>query len=157
MAENELEACGAPVGTIKNADHCLAKTRGKRIINFKTDETDDNHISACQTSFNQQVDHFSNFLAILAGCPEYDSNQAELKLIALQDFRDSMITCNSDASIRNANCGTSLITRNEFFNAEHTGFVDTYSGVKRAVKATFGGNSPQYYQVAHFAFKKIRD
>ncbi len=152
---NELEACGAPRGTIKAAKHWVDKTRGKRIGNQKEVKPGSKQISTAQTSFPLQVDHFSELLIILEGCRLYDSNQPDLKLAALKDFRDSMIAANSAASLSNAFAGTSRVSRNEFFNEDYTGFVAIYAGVKRAVKATFGGNSPQYHQVAKFQFKRI--
>ena len=101
------------------------------------------------------VEHVSDFIVLLVNCPEYDSNENELKTPALEDFRDALRNDNASASGSNANCKTSLNERNEFFNAQYTGYVDTFEATKRSVKAIFGGNSPQYHQVAQFKFRRI--
>jgi len=149
---NQLVAVGAKQSTINNAksilDEMRAKRRGKPKPGAKTR-------SISQKSFNKMVDHVSDFLVLLANCPEYDSNVAELKLIALQDYRDSLTQGNVTASKSKAKLGTNLKQRNKFFNAKNTGYVDTFQATKRSVKAIFGADSDQYHLVAQFKFNRI--
>lgn len=152
---NELMASGAPEGAIKNAKHAVEKMRGHRIIKIKASETNEKHISACQTSFTQMVDHFSELILVVSNCVEYNPNVPELKVTTLEDKRDAMIASNKGASLSSAKWSTSLTERNEFFNALQTGYVDTYAAVKRAVKAIYGARSAQYKQISGFTFKYI--
>jgi len=71
-----------------------------------------------------------------------NTNKGEIT--ALEDKRDAMIASNKGASLSQAKWSTAIVDRNQFFNAEYTGYVDTYAAVKRAVKAIFGSRSPQY-------------
>lgn len=151
---NELEASGAPKATVQNARHYLNKMRGTRIIKINPDEPT-NHISASQTSFTEQIQHFTDLINVLSGCPEYNPNVDDLKLVALQQKRDAMISTNAAVSTKQAVWSTSRIERNQFFNAPVTGFVDTYLAVKNAVKAIFGASSPQYQQVSSLTFRHI--
>ena len=151
---NQLVACGATEGTIKNAktilDQMRYKRKGKPLPGAKIR-------SISQRSFNKIVDHVSDVLVLLANCPEYDSIVPELKLIALEAYPDSLLLGNAKASQSRAEMETALVDRNEIFNAKNTGFVDTFQSTKRSVKAIFGANGPQYHQVAQFKFRRIRD
>ncbi|MGJ8593578.1 MAG: hypothetical protein ACSHXF_13585 [Aquaticitalea sp.] len=149
---SQISVCGAPEGTVTNAKSILdlmrARRKGKPKAGAKTK-------SISQKSFNKMIDHVSDFLVLLANCPEYDSNVQELKLIALEAYRDSLMLGNGKANQKKAVWNTSLNERNEFFNAKNTGFVDTFQAAKRSVKAEYGADSTQYHQVAHFKFKRI--
>ena len=151
---NQLVACGAPEGTINNAKSILdlmrAKRRGKVKEGAKTK-------SISRQSFNQLIEHVSDFLVLLNNCPEYGSNVPELKLEALETYRDDLKLRNSKASKSKAEWNTSIVERNEFFNAKNSGYVATFQATKRSVKAQYGADSPQYHQVAHFKFRRIRD
>ena len=153
---NELEASGAPQATVDNAKHYVLKIRGARIIKINPDSPA-NHISASQTSFTEQVQHFTDLINVLTPCPEYNPNITDLQLTALTAKRDAMISSNNTVSTAQAVWSTSRIARNQFFNAPVTGYVETYQAVKRAVKAIFGANSPQYHQLGNLTFKRIKD
>ncbi len=149
---NQLMACGAPDGTVNNAKIILDLMRAKR--RGKVKEGAKTH-SISRQSFNQMIDHVSDFLVLLANCPEYGSNVPELTLEALETYRDALRVGNSKASKSKAEWNTSIVERNEFFNAQNTGYVATFQATKRSVKAQYGGDSPQYHQVAHFKFNRI--
>ena len=153
---NELEASGAPKTTVDNAKHYVKKNRGERIIKLDPNSTA-NHISASQTSFTEQIQHFTDLINVLTACPEYNPNIEALKLTALIAKRDAMISSNNVVSTAQAVWSTSRIERNQFINAPYTGYVDTYLAVKRAVKAIFGANSAQYHQLGNLTFKRISD
>ena len=149
---NQLVACGAPKGTIKNAksilDEMRARRKGKPKPGAKTK-------SISHRSFSQMIEHVSDFLVLLANFSEYDSNEPELKLPALEAYRDALMAGNSTANKSKAEWKTSLVQRNKFFNAKNSGFVDTFQAAKRSVKAQYGADSPQYHQVANFKFNRI--
>lgn len=149
---NQLEACGASKGIIKNAKHVLDLSRGDRM---GTPKPDAKTISVSHASDSEMVDHLSNFIAVLKNCPQYDSNQPELKIPALETYRDSLLNENSGASKSKASLETTMNGRNKFFNDKNTGYVDTFQAAKRAAKAIFGGNSVEYHQLAKFRFRRI--
>ena len=151
---NELKACGAPKTTVENAKYYVNKIRGKRI--GKVDPLDPtNHISPRQTSFPEQVQHLTNLIGVLAGCPQYIPNVADLTVAALETKRDGMVSSNAAVSMTQAVWSTARIERNQYFNAEGTGYVDTFLAAKSAVKAIFGATSPQYQQVKGLMFTRI--
>ena len=152
---NELEASGAPQATIDNARHYVRKIRGQRIIKIDPDSTA-NHVSASQTSFTEQVQHFTDLINVLTPCAEYQPNIPELQLTALVAKRDAMKATNNAVSTAQAVWSTSRVERNKFFNEPVTGYVDTFLAVKRAVKAIFGASSPQYQQIGSLSFNRIR-
>ena len=152
---NELEASGAPQATIDNARHYVRKIRGQRIIKIDPDSTA-NHVSASQTSFTEQIQHFTDLINVLTPCTQYQPNIPELQLTALVAKRDAMQATNNAVSTAQAVWSTSRVERNQFFNQPVTGYVDTFLAVKRAVKAIFGANSPQYEQLGDLSFKRIR-
>lgn len=154
---NETIASGAPKNVVKDAKHYVDKIHGQRIIKKDPSATDKKYISACQTSFSQQVDHLNGLIGVVSAVPEYDPNVPTITVQALEDKRDAMIAANAANNMSQAKYSTSIVDRNKFFNEEYTGYVDTYSAVKRAVKAIYGSRSPQYYQISAFAFAKIRD
>ena len=151
---NELEASGAPQATIDKARHYVRKIRGTRIIKIDPDSTT-NHISASQTSFTEQIQHFTDLINVLTPCTEYQPNLPELQLTALQAKRSAMQDSNKTVSKTQAVWSTSRIERNKFFNQPVTGYVDTFQSVKQAVKAIFGANSPQYRQLGSLTFRRI--
>lgn len=154
---NELEASNASKKTVADARHFVDKIRGHRIITIKPDETDQNHISACQTSFIQQVQHFSGLIAVVSTEPLYNPIMADLKIPALEAKRDAMIASNQAVGTTQAQLGATRLERNLFFNKAFTGYVDTYLAVKRTVKAIFGATSPEYYQISALTFRRIKE
>ncbi len=153
---NELEASGAPQATIDNARHYVRKIRGTRIIKIDPDSTA-NHVSASQTSFTEQIQHFTDLINVLTPCTQYQPNIPELQLTALVAKRDAMKTTNNAVSTTQAVWSTARVERNKFFNEPVTGYVDTFQAVKRAVKAIFGANSPQYHQFRGLSFRRIKE
>ncbi|HLT53370.1 MAG TPA: hypothetical protein VKZ97_05755 [Flavobacteriaceae bacterium] len=151
---NEMEACGAPKATVKNARHYVNKIRGTRIIKLDTDAVE-NSISPRQTSFTEKVQHFTNLINVVKGCEAYAPTVSVLTVASLEAMRDAMASSNNTVSSKQAVWSTSRVERNQFFNAPVTGYVDTYLAVKRAVRAIFGANSPEYYQMSKLAFKRI--
>lgn len=151
---NQFVACGAPEGTIYNAKSILDLMRAKRRGTVKEGA---NTKSISRQSFSQMTDHVADFLVLLENCPNYGSNVPELQLAELKVYLTSLRDGNSSASKSKAEWSTSLVERNKFFNAENTGYVATFQATKSSVKAEYGADSPQYHQVAHFKFRRIRD
>lgn len=153
---NEMIASGVSKKSIDQATSWVLIIDGHRIIPKKADATDKNYISASHTSFSQQIQNFSGFIELVAGVPEYNPNIPALTVAALTAKRDAMITNNHNVSESDAVWSTALVNRNKFFNAEYTGYIETYVAVKRAVKAIFGGTSAEYKQISKLAFKRIK-
>ena len=153
---SELIACGAPKSTVKHGEHWRDLINGQRIINISAEVTDEIRISACHTSFGQQVTNLNGLINVVATAPEYASNVEALTVVGLENRRDAMMECNHDANSTSAYWRTAMTARNRFFNEEYTGFVDIFSAAKRAVKATFGNSSPEYKQISRLSFNKIR-
>ncbi|MEZ4802388.1 MAG: cell envelope integrity protein TolA [Gelidibacter sp.] len=150
---NQIIACGASKSIIASAKHTLDLMRGERMGNPKPGA---NTKSTSHVSDSDMVSHVADFLVILQKCPQYDSNQAELKIPALETLKDNLQNENSLVSKSKANWKTSIKVRNKFFNAKNTGYVDTFQAAKRAAKAIYGGNSVEYHQLAQFVFRRIR-
>ncbi len=148
-------ALGLSKKVIIDITHYVDLTTGKRIIKRKEDDPR-KKISASHTTMSQKVQYMKAIIEILKTEPLYTPVKADLTIVALENTVDAMKTTSTDTYGSTAGYHTSLVHRNEFFNAEYTGYVDTYVAVKNAVKAIYGGRSPQYKQISGFKFTRIK-
>src|SRR5690606_13635371 len=147
---NELIACGASDKVIKDASHFVDLINGERIIKIKPVVPPKKHISAIHTTFAQQIQNLNGLIKCLNSEPLYAPNQADITIAALEQKLDDMKGSNTEYYNAHAAYSTTIKVRNKFFNAAKNGYVDTYLGVKHAVKAMYGNTSTEYNQIKGF-------
>ena len=154
---NELIACGASDKVIKDASHFVDLINGERIIKIKPVVPPKKHISAIHTTFAQQIQNLNGLIKVLNSEPLYAPNQADITIAALEQKLDDMKVSNTEYYNAHAAYSTTIKVRNKFFNAAKNGYVDTYLGVKHAVKAMYGNTSTEYNQIKGFTLRRIDD
>jgi len=112
--------------------------------------------SVSQQSFDKQIDHFAQLLAILAAEPKYLPNENELKLPALNTLLADLKAKNTAVSNAYTALSNARIARDKALYAEGTGLVEVAKDVKLYVKSVFGTSSPQYKQTTGLQFNKPR-
>jgi hypothetical protein len=110
------------------------------------------HISASQQSFDTKVEHLNGIIELLQLHPEYDPNEAELKIAALQTYLKALQKANQDVVAANTNLNASRIDRNAILYGDGTGLYSIVSKVKDYVLSVYGNSSPQYKQVSKIKF-----
>lgn len=111
-------------------------------------------VSASQMSYDSRAENFGKMVQLLAGIPEYNPNENDLKIEALGELFDGLKAKNNAVIAADVPLSNVRIARNQFLYTETTGLVDVALTVKNYVKAVFGATSPQYKQVGNIKFTK---
>ncbi|MCK7590929.1 hypothetical protein M0G43_10130 [Subsaxibacter sp. CAU 1640] len=154
---NELKASGAPSTTIVRANHIILKMRGKRIIAIDPNETDEKHISACQTTFVNQLEHFNELITLVSTVPSYNPVVAELQLAALKLRATEMLEALENAEVSQAELTAARRERNKCFNEETVGLVDRFQTAKASAKAVYGTTSAEFKSIKGLEFRRIEE
>ena len=109
--------------------------------------------SVSQQSYDRQIDHFAQLLAILAAEPKYLPNENELKLPALNTLLADLRAKNTAVINAYTALSNARIARDKALYAETSGMVDVALDVKLYIKSLFGTTSPQFKQVNGLKFK----
>lgn len=147
-----LKASGASDPIVKAAESLNRKLHGKRSTPV---EDGKESISVSQLSYDRQADFFLELIKLLESTPEYNPNEPELKIVALNMFYQTLIDANKSVNTVYVPFSNALIARDKVLYESETGMVDTAADVKSYVKALFGHNSPQYAQINGLKFKKV--
>jgi hypothetical protein len=155
MILNALKASGAPKGVIAQANHYVKKIRGQRIIAIDPNEENANHISVCQLTFVDKLEHYTILVNIVATEPLYEPIPEHLKVPALNERADRMNEANTLADISQAELDSYRRERNKCFNEETVGLVDRYLTAKDSAKAVYGVTSAEFKTIKGLAFRRI--
>ena len=148
---NNLVAQQAPDPTIKDARSIIRKLNGKRAANEPIAE---NAISVSQQSYDRLVDSFEQLIIITQNEPLYTTNEAALKIEALQAYRDQLTTANTNVRTAYVPYSSAIIARDKELYTDDTALLHTVTAVKGYIKATFGATSPEYGQISDIPFKR---
>lgn len=154
---NELKTSGAPITTIVRANSIILKMRGKRVIAIDPNETDENHISACQTTFVNQLEHLNDLITLVSTVPGYNPVVADLQLTALIARATQMNEANENAEVSQAELSAARRERNKCFNEETVGLVDRFQMAKAAAKAVYGVTSAEFKSIKGLEFRRIEE
>lgn len=110
-------------------------------------------ISTSQQSYDRLIDHFANMILILQTHTEYNPNESNLKVVALNAKLSDMKAKNLELIQAYSFYSTSLIQRNKKLYDPLTGLVHKAQEVKKYVKSVFGAVSPQYRQISKLSFR----
>lgn len=100
------------------------------------------------------VEHFNGLIELVSSHTEYNPNEEELKVTALQTLLTQLKADNISVINTHTDWSNSRLTRDNVLYADTTGLVDTALNVKGYVKSLFGATSPQFAQVKGIEFKR---
>ncbi len=110
--------------------------------------------SSSQLSFDNQIDNFDKLIKALSALPEYNPNEPDLKVAALQEVYANLKKTN-DAVLSFYNpLKKARTARNTILYAEGTGLVDIGLAVKTYIKSVDTVKGPWYKQISKLTFKR---
>lgn len=159
---NSFAVSGAEPLIVENAKSHLSKLRGQRkkevavaISEESSQETKEvKKISVSQMSFDRQIDNFSSMIEVYLQSGNYNPNEEDLKIEALNTKVSKLKDTNSAVINDYTAFSNGLIQRDDVLYNPLTGIVNTAQMVKKYVKSVFGANSPQYKQISSIEFRK---
>lgn len=154
---NALKASGVNADVYKDARGIVNKITGAR-TGPKPEPNPENPgadpTSVSQMSFDYRKANFEMLVALVAGQPQYNPNETELKPAALQAYVANLLTLNNTVHSTTAALNTKRNTRDEILYAPKTGMSELVGSVKAYVKSLFGASSPVYKRIAAIKITK---
>jgi hypothetical protein len=114
------------------------------------------YISVSHRSFDQQIEHTSQLIAILDAEEDYQPAETDLTVAALNTMLTAMRNTNNAAVAADVSVTAARAIRNEILYAARTGLVDVALDVKRYVHGAFGSSSREYAMLKGIDFRKIK-
>jgi hypothetical protein len=108
--------------------------------------------STAQTSFVRKEDNFSEIVTFLEGEPNYQTNEMELTISAIQAMMSELVARNDAVSAAEAQYFSALIARDKLFFSPPDGLVPCSKAVKSYVKSAFKASSPEFKKVSGIPF-----
>jgi hypothetical protein len=112
--------------------------------------------SVSQRSFDQQINHFSQLISLLNNNSNYQTNDPDLQLFALQSNLTQLQTVNNNAITAEIGLNTTLSQRNKTLYLGENNLLQLASAIKNYIKSSFGIKSPEYKDVAALKFTVIK-
>lgn len=162
---NALRASDASVQTVEAVRALGRKVQGVRSASKKTDEataakTDDGpktrRASMTHMGFESRLDNFDMFIKQLASIPQYNPNEADLKVTGLIAMYNDLKSKNSAAMNAATQLSNARILRDDILYRNANCLVDVANDTKAYVKSVFGATSPQYKQIAKLNFRRAK-
>lgn len=113
-------------------------------------------ISSSQMDFDSRLDNFDKLIQLLIVIPQYAPNEVDLQLSTLTNYYNTLKALNDEARETGTQLDNARLNRNEIFDKDDSGLVDTAMAAKNYIKSLFGATSPQYKQVSGLLFKKTK-
>jgi hypothetical protein len=110
-------------------------------------------ISVSQQSYDQLIQHFQAYIALLQTIPAYNPNEADLKITALNTYLANLNTTNTAAITSHTAINNTRIARNKILYTPTTGLCDIAETVKDYLKSVYGSSAPEYKQVNTLRFR----
>lgn len=162
---NVAKASGASVATLANLDTPLHKLLGERVsAKVKNDpnapaklpgqpENDaGKQHSASQMSFDNRVGNFATLLSLVGTMVEYNPNEADLKLPALQAFADELTAKNNAVNTAFVPLSQARALRDQLLYTDDNSVVNVAQRVKAYVKGALGPDSHLFQQIKGLRF-----
>jgi hypothetical protein len=160
---NALKASDTTPEVNDAARTIIRKLQGRRATPKKTDEEKKTaadagneivEISTSQLSYDNRLDNFDKLIKLLASIPQYNPNEAELKITALTAYYNDLKAKNTAVINAEVPLNNARIARNNLLYKDIVGLVDTATSIKTYIKSVFGASSPQYKAVSKLLFVK---
>lgn len=143
------------VGEIKKEGVLLAENAKKNEVGEELNLVDaKKRINSTQQSFNRTLDNFSNLIELLKATPEYNPNEADLKVSALADKLALMKLANEMVVTTQVDLVNARLERNQLMYLQENNLVDTAFGVKNYIRSVFGARSVLNKNLVALKFKK---
>ena len=107
-----------------------------------------------QRGYAAMADNFEKLVSLAGTLPEYQANEADLKLEALQAKVTELHAMNDAVIAARVSWSNGLINRNEALYAADDALYVSGKQTREYVKALFGPDSVQYDQVKNIVFTK---
>lgn len=162
---NFLKASGVSEQVYDQVNTVARKIKGMRASAIIKPESADEgaepepvvkQVSASQMSYDSRAENFGKLVQLLAGIPEYNPNEEELKTESLGALDAELKAKNNAVIATEVPLSNARIERNAILYEEITGLCDVGQTTKNYVKAIFGATSPQFKQISKIQFKKLR-
>lgn len=157
---NALSATDASKKTIQDAKGFNRKLQGKKATAAAKPidpaaPLPPKSISSSQQSYDQQIQHMSGLVSVLASEATYLPNENDLKVATLTPMVASLTAKNNDVATQYAAISNARTKRDKGLYTEKTGLVPIALDVKTYIKSVFGASSPEFKQVNKINFKTI--
>lgn len=139
-----------------NAKKIAAKILGDnvKVKKLANGEPDPAHISNSQLSFVNKAGNFEQLLNIYAVDSNYDTNEADLKLTAMQSLLSDIKAANETVNGKNVEAGKFRKLRDHGLYDVETGIIDRSLACKEYVKGLFGASSPEARSVTKIYLRR---
>jgi hypothetical protein len=157
---NMAKASGASQQMLDDMLTYTRKLRGSRAGTAPVDNPDTpenealNKHSVSQTSYVARLEHFRNVANLAKNEPLYQSNEADLKTSAFDDYVANLETNNANVAAKFVPLSNSRATRDALLYYNADSIVDVALLVKAYVAGAFGKNSTLYQQIKNLKFKR---
>jgi hypothetical protein len=108
--------------------------------------------STAQTSFDRKEDNFGELVTFLEGEPNYQTNEPDLTLEALQAMVSELEARNDAVSKAEAAYSNALIARDKLFFAQPDGLLPRTKAIKSYAKSAFKASSRKFKKVSGIPF-----
>jgi len=109
--------------------------------------------STSRMSFDNRLSNFKALVALLGGIPAYKPNEADLKILSLNKYLDSLPALSTAVNNTADALSKARIERDKLLYAASTGAVALSLKVKKYVKSVYGATSPEYKRIAKIELK----
>lgn len=113
--------------------------------------------STSQRSYDSQIGHIENIVALLSNIPSYNPNEDELKITSLQAFVTELRAVNDDVNTNFVPFSQARSTRDEVLYTSEDSVVNIALLVKAYVSAAFGTQSALYKSIKGLKFERKRE
>lgn len=146
---NALDASDAADAKVKDARTIIRKIHGKRAA-----KSSPNSISTSQLSYDSQIEHLSNLLALLITEPSYNPNEAALQIPTIQTQLQQMRQKNLEVNQSYTLLSNARIQRDQLLYNPKTGIAHITSELKKYLKSLYGPISQEFLLIRDIKIKK---
>jgi hypothetical protein len=157
---NVAKASGASAEALANLDTPLHKLLGERVSpkvkgapGTPEDDAGKQH-SASQMSFDNRVGNFATLLSLVGTMEEYNPNEPELKLTALQAFAEELTAKNNAVNTAFVPLSQARALRDQLLYTDDNSILNVAMLAKAYVKGVLGLTSHLYQQIKGLKFGK---
>ena len=103
-------------------------------------------------SFDNRIGNFRSYIEILKNVPEYNPNEADLKVTALTAYADDLTAKSNAVSTTSATLDQARGVRDRLLYLNDDSVVNTAKLVKNYVQASLGSDSQLYKKIKGLKF-----
>jgi hypothetical protein len=108
--------------------------------------------STSQMSYDNQLGTLQSYLEVVRNIPEYDPNEADLKIAAMDVLADDLAAKNNAVSTTQATLDQARGTRDQLLYLADDSILNTARQVKSYVQAALGSDSQLYKKIKGIRF-----